>query len=372
MVDGEAASPRSEQARFWGFVRGRLAERRMTQAELARRLHLDRSVLTRRLNGQIRERPTEMMVDQLVVALRLSPPEARHLRSLAGFRAVAEPCTPSEPSDTLGDLPAAPPVDLSVRSNTAAITDAAAADWSAPRARSLRWSRPVIGLGLVALSVIAAAVGFASALYLVTSGSILKPPAPHGIVLRDDFSDQSSGWPTGQEPAYGYERSYANGEYLIASPSGLRGLARANRTDLLLRNIVVEVDARLPNPSPKVGVFVGVRLDATGYLRFEVWPDYRFCVFTRMTGVRDEVVPARLVYRSDYQTIHPGTAINRIGIRALGSTFVGLVNGEEVLRLDDGSFLEGGLTLGVLGTSPELAVEARFDNLVVTSITTVR
>lgn len=375
MVAREAEWPRSEQALFWQFVRGRIAERRMTQSELARCLHLDRSVLTRRLNGQIRERPPATMVDQLITALQLSATESDQLRALAGYGAA----TSSLPAQVLTSLAANPPLSsppsCGEASPAARREGLPAAELARPAARPVRQPLPrgvIVSLRLIVLALGAASIGFAAALYLTASGYLVKPASINAVVLRDDFSDPTSGWPTGREPAYGWDRAYADGEYIVASRPGLRGIARANRTDLLLRNVVVEVNARLPDPSPKTGVFVGTRLDATGYLRFEVWPEYQFCVFTRMSGSRDDMVATRLVYRSDFQTIRPGGAVNRVGIRAQGVTFIGLVNGEEALRLDDTTFLEGGIVLGAVSTSPDAAVEARFDDLVVTAISTVR
>lgn len=357
MVAREGEWRERDRAQFWQFVRGRMAERRLSQTELARRLHLDRSVLSRRLNEQILERPPATMVDQLVAALQLSAADADQLRALAGYGpAMAPAATEAQP---LAESAAMPSVEI-----TTPFT-------SAPLARRRGWQPLMIGVALLIVTVSAGAAGFMLARWLPPTVSSAPPPGGP-VALRDDFSDAASGWPVGREPAYGWERAYADGEYLLASEPGFRGVARANRTDLLLRNTQIEVDARLPDSSPKVGVFIGVRLDATGYMRFEVWPDYQFCVFTRMNGVRDDLIFTRLVYRSDYHAIRAGTAVNRIGVRALGSTFIGLVNGEESLRVEDNSLLEGGIVLGAVSTTSDIAIAARFDNLVITPIITVR
>lgn len=354
--EGEWSSRQREL--FWQFVRGRLAERRVTQAQLAQRLHLDRSVLTRRLNGQIGERPSEAMVEELVAVLQLGQADVEQLRSLAGYRKLADEAVLTEVASPHEPALASPPTVLQP-APTASVTP------------SFWRSRAAVGLGFTALTVVAATLGFVLAVVTQASTWLHRAAAPTNVVLRDDFADPSSGWPVGREPEYGWERAYVGGEYVVFGGAGLRGMARANRTDLLLRNFTIETNVRLPQVSTKTGAIVGVRLDGKGYLRFEVWPESRFCAFSRMTTVPGDIYGTRLVFRSDYQTIHPGTAVNRIGIRAQGSTFVGLVNGEEALRVDEPSFLEGGITLGAINVSDE-AVEARFDDLVVTSITTVR
>ena len=83
----------SEQKReaFWRFVQGRRAELRLTQEQVAHAIGLDRSGLTRRLQGQVNERPTEWMVRQLVEILELDEAGAEKLLSLAGYKEKEEP-----------------------------------------------------------------------------------------------------------------------------------------------------------------------------------------------------------------------------------------------------------------------------------------
>jgi hypothetical protein len=54
-------------------------------------------------------------------------------------------------------------------------------------------------------------------------------------------------------------------------------------------------------------------------------------------------------------------------MKVLGSTFVGYVNGQEVLRAEDDSMPDGNIALEMIGPSGN-STEARFDNLVISQI----
>ena len=73
-----------EREAFWTYVRGRMAERRLTQSQVAEAIGLDRSVVARRLAGQIKDRPGEAMVERLGEVLRLDAAGIQELRVLAG------------------------------------------------------------------------------------------------------------------------------------------------------------------------------------------------------------------------------------------------------------------------------------------------
>jgi transcriptional regulator with XRE-family HTH domain len=88
---------------FWDVVRGRIAQRRLTQDEVANALHISRSSLSRRLGGQIKDRPNELMIDRLARLLRLNEAERQQLRTLAGSGEITPDPFEASPTDP-GDL----------------------------------------------------------------------------------------------------------------------------------------------------------------------------------------------------------------------------------------------------------------------------
>lgn len=100
---------------FWDLIRGRIAQRRLTQDEVAKALHISRPSLTRRLNGQIKDRPDELMIDRLADVLRLSEDERQQLRALAGYAALAP-----EAFDSPSSAPAPPSMAMGRRVAVAA------------------------------------------------------------------------------------------------------------------------------------------------------------------------------------------------------------------------------------------------------------
>jgi hypothetical protein len=77
--------------------------------------------------------------------------------------------------------------------------------------------------------------------------------------------------------------------------------------------------------------------------------------------------PRVLAEAEDHPAVNRGTATNRLGLKVLGQSFVGYVNGQEVVRVDDGTFADGNLGLEVAGPRGA-TTEARFDNLVVSEL----
>lgn len=74
-----------------------------------------------------------------------------------------------------------------------------------------------------------------------------------------------------------------------------------------------------------------------------------------------------LVETNDHPAIRRGSAVNRLGMKVHGTSFVAYVNGQELFSVDDGTFMGGGLVLGVAG--PQGAdTEARFDTLVMSEL----
>lgn len=88
MADSGSRWEAKEREEFWGHVRGLVAKRRLTHEDLARELDLDRSAVSRRIEGAVRQRPSRDEVERLASALRLTAEEATDLLARAGY---AEP-----------------------------------------------------------------------------------------------------------------------------------------------------------------------------------------------------------------------------------------------------------------------------------------
>lgn len=89
-MDHSSPWPPQERQAFWRFVRGRMAELGLRHSDVAPALHMERSVLSKRLSGEIRERPSEEMVASLARILALTPAAHEQLLALSGHRRPAD------------------------------------------------------------------------------------------------------------------------------------------------------------------------------------------------------------------------------------------------------------------------------------------
>jgi hypothetical protein len=190
------------------------------------------------------------------------------------------------------------------------------------------------------------------------------------VLLQDDFSNPSSGWDVGDHS--GGRSGYVDGEYfVIAMPDG-SGVRFGFRSEVA-RDFVAEVDARLTGGRQGEAVYLGVRLARAqpgvpgGYVRLIVGPVTGRVVLGLNTWDGSQWSSRVLAETNDHPSIRRGTETNRLGLKAKGGTFVGYVNGQEVLAGEDGTFGEGGLVLGVIGTQRS-TTEARFDNFTVSEL----
>lgn len=103
----------AEREQFWAIVRARMAVLRLRQSDVAEAIGLDRSALSRRLNGEIHERPTPWMVDALLRVLKLRGAEAARLACLAGVADAVQP-NPSETKAVAEDVAPRMPVETPV------------------------------------------------------------------------------------------------------------------------------------------------------------------------------------------------------------------------------------------------------------------
>ena len=156
---------------------------------------------------------------------------------------------------------------------------------------------------------------------------------------------------------------YADGEYYVARLPGSGGSPYVMREERF-SDFLLEVDARLVEPTADAYVFVDFRRQARGeHYSFIVAPDEGAFILRRNTDHDG----ATVLDWTRSAAIQRGGATNRLGVRAQGGEVTLLVNGEEVGRARADELREGGIGFGVgsLGDGP---AEARFGNLIVTSV----
>ena len=157
----------TEREAFWSFVRGRMAERRLRQADVADRLYMDRSVLGRRLSGVIKERPSLALVTQLSDTLMFSDDDRRRLVQLAGYGELGEDPTVQDPVDA----------EAKVRSETSRLN------------RRPPWWIPGLGIAmicgvLVGWLVMSRVAGISRASKTIPGGLWLEPAQGHAVSGR--------------------------------------------------------------------------------------------------------------------------------------------------------------------------------------------
>jgi hypothetical protein len=186
---------------------------------------------------------------------------------------------------------------------------------------------------------------------------------PGRVLYADNFASAASGWPVQSSDAATRRVGYANGEYFVARLPGSGGSPYVMREERF-GDFLLEVDARLVEPTADAYVFIDFWRQASGeHYSFVVAPDEGAFILRRNTD-RDGTT---VLDWTRSAAIQPGTATNRLGVRAQGGELTLLVNGEEVGRAPADEQHAGGIGFGVgsLGDGP---AEARFGNLVITSV----
>ena len=187
--------------------------------------------------------------------------------------------------------------------------------------------------------------------------------APDRVLYADDFANPNSGWPRQASDARTRRVGYAEGEYYVARLPGTGGSPYVMRAERYY-DFLVELDARLIEPTTDAYLFLDFRWQPSGErYTFALAPDDGAFTLRRHTEQEGTTV----IGWTPIEAINAGTAWNRLGVRAQGPEIVLLVNGKEVGRTRDDALREGSLGFGV-GHFADRAAEARFTNLVVTSL----
>jgi hypothetical protein len=190
------------------------------------------------------------------------------------------------------------------------------------------------------------------------------PGEPAGqVLLRDDFTELSSGFPLESREPAARRVGYANGAYVVARLAGSGGAAFVAYPEPFA-DFQAEIDARLMPPPDNGYVFLDFRRQENGdYYSFLVDPNAGKLLLLRHTDGGD----ARIIDWTAASAIQPGTATNRLGVRARGSAITLLIDGTEVGRAQDDALRTGWLGFGVDSLADERA-EGRFSHLLVIAI----
>jgi hypothetical protein len=186
-------------------------------------------------------------------------------------------------------------------------------------------------------------------------------------LFQDDFSNPNSGWMV-TKTDYA-EFAYLEGEYRI-----LLKKADFNTYSLLPKqtfdNCSVEADVRLA-AGPSNGVF-GILLRAEADAQtvnkayvFAIRGDGFYAILKRTSPSFWDAI----AYGKESKAIKPGNAVNHLRADCSGETLTFYVNGEKLLEKTDAAFKTGGVGVAVTTQPKSEALEVRFDNFVVRSIT---
>jgi len=196
-----------------------------------------------------------------------------------------------------------------------------------------------------------------------------KPPD-----YADDFSDPSSGWPTGSTPA-GDEWGYQGGAYSIAATYRPRGdccIGAGSDHVPPFSDLVLDVDVQVTS-GESGGWYVLVR-DSSGTAQEPVGASYGVGVYLDgMVGLWKNVSGTHvgLVQGEYFHTltfIKQGLSTNHLTIIAQGPQIAIYVNEEPVWFVQDESSSRGLVHLGLNNGTPNTVLRVRFDNLKVWDI----
>jgi len=156
---------------------------------------------------------------------------------------------------------------------------------------------------------------------------------------------------------------YENGEYVVARLVETAGWGMVWRREGYL-DCEVSLDARLGPPVEGATLYLAVRRQENGD-RYDLVVDpnaRRFRLLRQMGNGITNLIPW-----TPSGAINPAEQLNRLGLRARGSSLTLLINGQEVAAATDETLREGWLAFGV-GQLDNGLVEGRFSNLLVLSV----
>lgn len=182
-----------------------------------------------------------------------------------------------------------------------------------------------------------------------------------GIYFQDDFSNESTGWPTVREE--GAVTDYEDGVYRI--------FVNETNTDFLgapgvslERDVRVEVDtSKVAGPDENDFGVLCRRQDKDNFYQFMITSDGYVGIIKRVDGAQQSIANEKLI---QHPAINTGDAKNHIQVDCIGDTLTLFVNGQQVATVQDTTFMEGGGVGLFAGTYDIPGTDIHFDNLIVT------
>jgi hypothetical protein len=205
-----------------------------------------------------------------------------------------------------------------------------------------------------------------SAISVVVSAG--QPPNP-GDILRDDFSNNSSGWDESEGGSYErWARDYSGLQYRLYMKPPAGGSANkplpSLRPGKVVGNGIVEVDAVLQSNDPGTDAYWGVicrAQDTSNYYVFRIGVDRRAYIWRKVNDSYRilDVEPAS-------EAITSGMETNHLRADCIGSKLTFYVNDQKVVEVEDETFRSGLVGVEVENDVGE-PIEVRFDNYSVSS-----
>ncbi len=196
------------------------------------------------------------------------------------------------------------------------------------------------------------------------------PTATDSPLFQDPLDGSIPQWTIGRFNWCTYE--YSDGEYRVSSrpanPYG--GCADPDTLKTVFQDFVLEVDARVLDPTPSGAARVGFR-GITKVIREPRWQQFgsgygvQLFPATRTVGlVYDDGTTDHAIAESHSDAVRSGDAVNHLTVRAVGSRLSVLVNGDVALDLEDDRLPWGMIMLGA-DAPPGQTATAAFSNLAI-------
>lgn len=184
-------------------------------------------------------------------------------------------------------------------------------------------------------------------------------PQPECNASFDDFSNNTSGWPTGENSAIRVQ--YINGEYSFATRQAGIYTLRSPNSEYAVYS--VEADLRWEGDlGDSYGLAYGIPADFSSYYIFDMNTEVQQYRVLRVQGQSATLV----VPLTSSGAIASGNGVNRLKITVNGNTQTFEVNDTVLTTVNatHNGALDVGLVVGANGGDP--TVDARFDNFCIT------
>jgi hypothetical protein len=188
----------------------------------------------------------------------------------------------------------------------------------------------------------------------------------------DDFSNTTSGWPSGQNNAVAvgyYTDESKNSVYRMLTKQAAVTRFRTGRADLTAGDLQVQVDATAYQKNGSLGIIFGS--SGSGLYVYEIWgatksdgtPIGTYHLLACPSGGSCRQIIGNDASETTFwvsSKLNPGNQKNVIGVIRQGSNIKLLANGYVIAEKVDASFGSG--TVDLITTNYEAGFDARFDN----------